>query len=80
MEPLSPQNKCTSAALMLTQVRTLKATFDASFDRAITSGDAQDVLQAQTDKATLLSAMALLQNHLDSIAYEQTSDTEFLTR
>ncbi|MEK9157150.1 MAG: hypothetical protein AAB448_03420 [Patescibacteria group bacterium] len=72
---------CTTAALMLTQVRTLKATFDSSFEVASTSGNAEDVLQAQTDKAQLLSAMALLQNNLDSLAYEQReSDTEFLTR
>ncbi|MEK9157014.1 MAG: hypothetical protein AAB448_02700, partial [Patescibacteria group bacterium] len=54
---------CTTAALMLTQVRTLKTTFDASFHQAITSGEAPDVLRAQTDKAQLLSAMALLQNN-----------------
>ncbi|MEK9157160.1 MAG: hypothetical protein AAB448_03470 [Patescibacteria group bacterium] len=71
---------CTNAALMLTQVRSLKTTFDSSFREAIASGSVEDVLQAQKDKAELLSAMELLQNHLDSIAYEQTSDTEFLTR
>ncbi|MEK9156923.1 MAG: hypothetical protein AAB448_02190, partial [Patescibacteria group bacterium] len=80
-QPGQENPTCTNAALMLTKVHLLKTTFDTSFHRAIASGSAEAVLQAQKDKAELLSEMALLQNHLDSIAYEQRkSDTDFLTR